>query len=72
MLRSDFSGGFSKPFGAQRLGFIDALPLIFAQPGYDNVGIYFLSLENIRSTLRDVLSRGGVTIGVPSKQRRSP
>jgi hypothetical protein len=72
VLRPNFSGRSSERFRAYGLSLVDALPLVFGQPGYNKFGIYCLSLESIRSTLRDVLRQGGSTMGVPSKHRRSP
>ena len=72
VLRPDFSGGFAKRFCAYGFGLVDALPLVFSQPGYDEPGIYCLSLENFRSTLRDILCQGRLDDGRALKTQRSP
>ena len=33
--RTDFSGGLAERFGADGLGFFDAVPLVLRQPGHD-------------------------------------
>src|SRR6516164_860678 len=63
MLCPDFSGGSAKRFCARGLSFFDPLPLVLGQPGYDELGIYCLALENIRSTLRQILRQGRLDDG---------
>ena len=72
MLRPDFSGVFAKRFCARGLSFTDPLTLVLGQPGYDELGIYCLALENIRSSLRHILRQGRLDDGRASKHSRSP
>jgi hypothetical protein len=61
--RPNFSGDFAKRFCACGFGLVDALPLVFGQPGYDEAGVDGLALENFRSTLGHILCQGRLDDG---------
>ena len=55
MPRPDLSGGLAEPIGADGLGFIDTVPLVFRQRRHDQPGVNCFALECFGNTLGRVL-----------------